>query len=478
MPFHNTILSNKLVILCALLSATGLWYFGYEIQRSNFPLFIGLFAMLFALFYVTVANGKSHFLVLTVMAILLRLIFLPSIPNLSQDFYRFIWDGRMLASGINPYLSTPLSYIESGNLSIISQAEELYKGMGLLNASHYTNYPPINQFMFYLAGILSSKSILGATIVLRAIIILAEVGIIIYGKKLLEKVGLPTYHIFWYALNPFVIIEMTGNLHFEPVMLFFVILSFYLLVINKWIWSAVFFAFSIATKLLPLLLLPLFLNYFLTKGGKITTHFRSSYPLKVRFRESVKNLPKLIYFYLIILGLTLLTFLPFIKADFVANFGASIALWFKKFEFNASLYYIIRYIGFQKMGYNIIGTAGPFLSKVVVVCILMIAILRNNRKMLDMITGMLIATFIYFLLSTTVHPWYVATPLLLCVFTKYRFPLVWSFTVMLSYAAYGVSGFQENLWLVAIEYAIVIGFFIWEVFLKEKMPVEVLKSST
>lgn len=151
---------------------------------------------------------------------------------------------------------------------------------------------------------------------------------------------------------------------------------------------------------------------------------------------------------------------------------------FKKFEFNASLYYIIRYIGFQKMGYNIIGTAGPFLSKVVVVCILMIAILRNNRKMLDMITGMLIATFIYFLLSTTVHPWYVATPLLLCVFTKYRFPLVWSFTVMLSYAAYGVSGFQENLWLVAIEYAIVIGFFIWEVFLKEKMPVEVLKSST
>ncbi|MBV1924303.1 MAG: mannosyltransferase, partial [Flavobacteriaceae bacterium] len=69
---------------------------------------------------------------------------------------------------------------------------------------------------------------------------------------------------------------------------------------------------------------------------------------------------------------------------------------------------------------------------------------------------------------TTVHPWYVATPLLLTIFTKYRFPLVWSFMVILSYSAYGSEGFSENLWLVALEYFVVIGFFLWEVFLKDK----------
>lgn len=78
-------------------------------------------------------------------------------------------------------------------------------------------------------------------------------------------------------------------------------------------------------------------------------------------------------------------------------------------------------------------------------------------------TGMLFAISFYFLLSTTVHPWYVATPLLLSVFTKYKFPIVWSFMVMLSYSAYGENGFDEKLWLVAMEYIVVIGVAIWEI---------------
>ena len=75
---------------------------------------------------------------------------------------------------------------------------------------------------------------------------------------------------------------------------------------------------------------------------------------------------------------------------------------------------------------------------------------------------MLLGVSAYFLLSTTVHPWYIATPLLLSVFTKYRFPIVWSAFVMLSYSAYGAEGFKENLWLVAAEYVIVIAFAITE----------------
>lgn len=457
---------QKAPILLAFISLVCYYVFAFNLERSNFPFLIGIYALLFTLFYLLVQKGKTDFRLLAMIAIVLRLVAIPLIPNLSQDFYRFIWDGRMLVRGLNPYLTTPQSYILSGDLEIVSQASELYAGMGTLNGSHYTNYPPVNQLIFAIAGLLSGNSILGAAIVFRVSIIIADLGIIIYGKKLLSRLGLPIHNIFWYALNPFIIIEMTGNLHFESVMLFFVVWSLYLLSRGKWILSAVVLALSISTKLLPLLFLPLFLQYFLTRGNQKTTHFRSSHALKIRFREIKKNLPRLLYFYLIVIGVVILSFLPFLTGEFAENFGATIALWFKKFEFNASVYYIVRYIGFQTIGWNIIGDVGPILPRIVVGFLVLIAFVRNNRSMQAMITGILLGIFFYFLFSTTVHPWYVATPLLLCVFTRYRFPLVWSATVMLSYAAYGPDGFNENLWLVGLEYVVVIGFFIGEVFWK------------
>ncbi len=356
---------QKTPIALAIVSLVTYYFFAFQLERANTALLLSLYSILFACFYFIVSKGKNDFSLLLVFAVALRLIFIPVIPNLSQDFYRFIWDGRMLVQGFNPYLTTPQSYIEAGNLQIVAHAKQLYEGMGALNGSHFTNYPPVNQLIFAIAGLFSGNSIIGAAIVFRITIILADVGIIIYGKKLLQKLGLPIHNIFWYGLNPFIIIEMTGNLHFESVMLFFVVLSLYLLAQGKWILSAVMIALSISTKLLPLLFLPLFMQYFLTRGDRKTTHFRSSYPWKVRFREITKNLPRLVYFYLIVIGVVILTFLPFLTNEFAENFGASIALWFKKFEFNASVYYIIRYIGYQTIGWNIIGDVGPLLPKIV-----------------------------------------------------------------------------------------------------------------
>ncbi len=134
--------------------------------------------------------------------------------------------------------------------------------MGALNASHFTNYPPLNQLIFALAGILSGKSILGAVVVLRSVIILADLGTLYFGRKLLQKLKLPEHQIFWFILNPFIIIELTGNLHFEGVMIFLLILSLYFLVTKKWILSAVFIALSISLKLLPLIFLPLLFRFF------------------------------------------------------------------------------------------------------------------------------------------------------------------------------------------------------------------------
>jgi hypothetical protein len=82
---------------------------------------------------------------------------------------------------------------------------------------------------------------------------------------------------------------------------------------------------------------------------------------------------------------------------------------------------------------------------------------------------MLWASTLYYLFSTTVHPWYLMLPLFLGVFTKFNYMVVWSWLVFLSYAAYANANFEENLWLIALEYGILASIIVFEVFLKKKL---------
>jgi alpha-1,6-mannosyltransferase len=171
-------------------------------------------------------------------------------------------------------------------------------------------------------------------------------------------------------------------------------------------------------------------------------------------------------------AITLLTigfsFAPFLSSEFISNFSDTIALWFQDFEFNASVYYIIRWIGFQTIGWNIIADVGKILPLVIIFILLLLTFFRRNSSLQQLLTALLFGSSVYFLLSTTVHPWYIATPLVLSIFTKYKFPVVWSLLVMVSYSAYVADGFSENLWLVALEYLGVLGYFIWELFFRKK----------
>src|SRR5690606_14252186 len=189
--------------------------FGYDLDRSDFIKLILFCTYLFYISYYFIEKIKLNFWLFASLGIVSRLAFTVAVPNLSQDFYRFLWDGRLLLQGLSPYLFTPDSVAA---LSItVEQSKELIEGMGSLNASHFSNYPPINQLFFAIAALFAGKSIFGSVVVLRVLIILADVGILYFGKKLLEKLNLPIKNIFWYFLNPFIIIELSGNLHFEGV---------------------------------------------------------------------------------------------------------------------------------------------------------------------------------------------------------------------------------------------------------------------
>lgn len=453
---------NKIPLLLVLLSFLFYGTFAYYLVRTDYTKLIILYSALFVLFYKLVQHFKSNTQFLTYLAFGFRAVFILAIPNLSQDFYRFIWDGRMILEGINPYLFTVESFISQGDFPV-AEAQALRAGMGDLNASHFTNYPPINQLCFTIAALFAGKSILGSVFVMRLLIIAADFGTLHFGKALLEKLNIPIYNIFWYILNPFIIIELTGNLHFEGVMIFFLVWSLYLLYIGKWQFAALVLALSISVKLIPLIFLPLFFQWFMKRNDKN------------KETSTVLNFTRLIVFYAIIIMTTLLLFVPFYSSEFIHNYSKTVALWFQNFEFNGSIYYIAREIGFLFRGYNeiaIIGTVTPIL---VILFVLIITFFRRNRTPIALITAMLLVLSFYYFTTTTVHPWYLATLLILSVFTKYKFPLVWSFVIILSYLAYvnlNKADKSENLWLITLEYAVVYGVFIWEVFIKKAPKLE------
>ena len=428
-----------------LISISSLFYFltAYFLDRTNFSQLITQYLILFVIFWYLVTKEKNNFTLLVATAVVFRLVFIVAIPNLSQDFYRFIWDGRMSLEGLNPYLYLPETLINKGNLPI-KQAVDLYAGMGTLNGSHFTNYPPINQLNFFIAALFANSSIVGSVVVLRLQIILADMGIIYFGKKILEKLELPVHHIFLYALNPLIIIELTGNLHFESVMLFFLVWSLFVLLQKKWIGAALIFGLSVSVKLIPLLFLSLFYQWF-TKNKETT------------------GILKFLSFSAITIGLNVLLFLPFLSSNLLSNYSGSVGLWFQNFEFNASFYYIAREIGTLFRGYNEIAIIGKILPILVVIFLLIITFFRKNKSPQQLITALLIGISFYYFTTTTMHPWYLATMVVLAVFTNYRFPIIWSFVIVLSYKAYANNPWQENLWLVMVQYLLVYGFLLWEI---------------
>ena len=257
-------------------------------------------------------------------------------------------------------------------------------------------------------------------------------------------------------LNPFIIIELTGNLHFEGVMIFFLVWALYLLHNNKWKWAAVVFAFSISVKLIPLMFLPLFFWWFMKikREGSMEV-------------STTAGIIKLITFYVIIGLVILVLFLPFFSMEFINNYSKTVGLWFGDFEFNASIYYIARAIGYSISGYNEIATITRIFPIVSLLIIISFSFFKTNNSIPKLTTSMLLAFTCYLFLSTTVHPWYISTLVILCVFSRYKFPLVWSIVIVLSYLAYANAANTENLFVIGLEYLIVFFVFVWEVILKK-----------
>ena len=429
---------HKFPILIVIASLAFYYVFAYHLVRSDFIRLLLLYGALFFFCFKLIQFEKWNYRFLLVAGILFRLVFLIALPNLSQDFYRFIWDGELVSQGINPYLQSPDMIMAQGMI-IPENGELLHQGMGELSARNFSNYPPLNQLLFALSTIIGSNVVLNSAIAMRVLIILADIGILYFGRKLLKNLNRSPHLIFWYFLNPLVIIELSGNLHFEGVMLFFFIWAVYLLSKENWWGAAIVFALSIHVKLIPILFLPLFLRYF---------HWR-----------------KTVYFYLLTGAVSILLLLPFYSPEFYSHYSKTVGLWFSNFEFNAGLYNGLKHIAsqFDIEAWKLIKVYGKITPYLIIGTTLVFTFTLKKGNLNSLLKSMLWVLSIYFFLSTIIHPWYIVFLVLLTLFSEYRYSLFWSALVILSYSAYSTEGFNEQLWLLFIEYFVVFGFMIYEI---------------
>lgn len=410
----------------------------YFSSQANFPLTISTFSLSFATYLLLYFCRKDlsikHWEYLALMTFLIPLF---SIPTLSPDFYRFLWDGELTTLGIHPYAFTPNEIIEQGLVEGNLYMKELYANITDLSKKHYSPYPTVNQLYFIVPAWIT-ESIFPALIVMRLTIL----GTLIVGyrflKKILVQTDIPVINIILILFNPFFIIEVMDNLHFEGVMMAYLIIGLYYLIKKNWIIGSFLWGMAVAVKLTPLILLPTFLRYFKIKRS--------------------------IALYLLITTSSVLLTMILLWPSYLKNVLRSIQLYFNNFEFNASILEIVKWCVDPFIEYSPTPVAGPITTLLGAVSILLIAWWRPIDNVKQLLSRFMWLYVVYLIFATTVHPWYIILPLVFSVFSSNKGVLAWTFLIMLSYGFYH----WESKWisnsLILIEY---IGLFICLIFGKQ-----------
>lgn len=420
---------------------------GYFTSREDFLQLFVLYSAAFGLYLVLLKYADTNDLVKEgrYLGIFLRFVLLFSIPNLTDDFYRFIWDGKLLLNGINPYAFSPeqitLNNVHHTNFTNVVDTHLFNE----LNSKQYFSiYPPVCQFLFSGAAFLSFNNTYVNIVLLKFFIFLFEAGTILLLPKLLVQLKMPVKYQLIYTLNPLIILELTGNMHFEAIMVFFLVLSIYYLVKQKDIFSAIAFGFAIGSKLWPVMLLPLFFKF-------------------IGFKRTLQ-------FCLISGVVALIILLPMFLQ--YKNIAGSLNLYFQQFEFNASSYYFFRFIIGKDANYDTFLLMRKLLPLFTVIGITLLSIFYKKQYFL---TALLLAFSLYCLFATTIHPWYLSPLIILSVFSNFRYAIIWSFLIYLSYITYITPAYIENYYLIVLEYVIVIGVFIYESIGKRILNLELRK---
>jgi len=195
---------------------------------------------------VKVGGGLGHAVILLVFAAVLRGMLLPVTPFLSDDIYRYVWEGRIQLSGFNPYLLAP----DAPELEPLRDA--VWQGVNHKSIS--TIYPPVMQLFFRLVAA-AGGGILG----MKAFLVIVDLLLVVVLMDLLAALKMNPLRAIFYAWNPLVILEVAGSGHNDPLSILLVVVTVRFLVAAQSAAAVASITLAGMAKILPFLLLPFLL---------------------------------------------------------------------------------------------------------------------------------------------------------------------------------------------------------------------------
>jgi len=356
--------------------------------------------------------------IILLFAIIFHATLLFSTSSLSNDIYRYYWDGKILSDGLNPYAYSP----DAGQLSPLRD----YNWENIMNKDVSTIYPPLSQGVFAAA-----YSIFPGTFTLRLCSVSFSLLAIWVLILILKKLRLDVRYSAIYAWSPLAVIEFANSGHIDSLAILLVLLSFLLLLKKRVVLSSATMALAALAKVYPLLFAILFLRRWGKKGAPVFA------------------------------GVIAAFYLPFLSAGTEVFSGLS--HFMNRGLFNGSLFPLLQAGLGTTMGKGESLLVSKIIVSLVFVCLLAYLAYRYSRSLHQEENDILLwkysfwLTGAFLLLSPVVHPWYLIWVLpFLCFFRSAGWTLLTG-TVILArsvYIGYEATGVWEEIWWVRLcEYA-------------------------
>ncbi|MBK8915372.1 MAG: DUF2029 domain-containing protein [Phycisphaerales bacterium] len=207
--------------------------------------------------------GTQSLLWVWLVGFAMRGVILPTAPFLEDDYYRYLWDGAVVAHGVNPYDfapaevfgvygGTPHAALPVGLLGADADAIRL-----TINHPQLTTvYGPVAQAAFAAAHGLSPWSMLAW----RCVLIVFDVLTMIAVLALLRRLGKPAAWAAWYWWNPILLREVISSGHMDVIALPLVVGALLMAARGTGFLVGVTMALAVGVKIWPLVLVPMFVR--------------------------------------------------------------------------------------------------------------------------------------------------------------------------------------------------------------------------
>lgn len=171
------------------------------------------------------------------VAIGLRAYVLLFDPLLSSDVYRYVWDGKVQAAGINPYRYVPadqaLAFLRDGTIfPHINRA-----------ATAVTIYPPVAQFFFLIVTRIGEN-----VTVMRLALVGCEAVTVAIIALFLRRMNQPMTRVVAYLWHPLPLWEIASSGHVDALMLALMLLGLWIALSGHALRGAALIAFSVLVK--------------------------------------------------------------------------------------------------------------------------------------------------------------------------------------------------------------------------------------